>query len=229
MIRDVLGGPTRMTVFRKLIALDYQTSYSHGGRYYTLNRIAEYDEHGLWTYEQVHFSAYGSLLDTLDHLVSVSTSGYFARELQTLVKVRVHNALAKLYADGRLEREEFDGAYLYVSKQVGSQQVQQRENSILKRAPSRKPTEPRDAFEDPVIQEKFQNLLSTLNEKQKRLYLGFESMKLGRGGDERIARISGVNVKTVARGRSDLLAGNISMDRIRREGGGRPSIKKTKP
>src|SRR3990172_7547536 len=65
MILEVLGKPTRMTAFRKLVALDYRASYSHGGRYYTLNELADYGEHGLWTFDKAHFSMHGSLLDTL--------------------------------------------------------------------------------------------------------------------------------------------------------------------
>jgi len=51
-------------------------------------------------------------------------------------------------------------------------------------------------------------------------------MKLGRGGDLILSRITGMNVKTIARGRKELLAHDISPDRIRREGAGRPAIKK---
>lgn len=230
MIREALGGPTRMTAFRKLAALDYQTSYSHGGRYYTLNPIADYDEHGLWTYDGVvHFSMYGSLLDTLDHMVSVSSEGYFAREMQALVHVRVHNALAKLHADGRLGREELNGEYLYLSILMAERQLQQREQSIREQAAFQgRSGATGDAFMSPEVQERFQVLLSALNEKQRRLYLGFESIKLGRGGDACMARISGMNVKTIARGRADLAAGHSDMDMIRQAGAGRPSVKKNR-
>ena len=95
-IRDVLGWPTRMTAFRKLAALNYRGSYSHGGRYYTLNEIAEYDALGLWSFDEVHFSERGSLLDSIEHLVNSSLEGCFARELQVLLHVRVHNPLARV-------------------------------------------------------------------------------------------------------------------------------------
>ncbi|ODS33395.1 MAG: hypothetical protein SCARUB_01432 [Candidatus Scalindua rubra] len=59
-----------------------------------------------------------------------------------------------------------------------------------------------------------------------RLYLGLESMKLGRGGDHKISQLTGVNVKTIAKGRQELLIKNITPERIRKVGAGRPSIKK---
>jgi hypothetical protein len=70
--------------------------------------------------------------------------------------------------------------------------------------------------------------LSTLNEKQRRLYVGFESMKLGRGGDKVMSKITGINVKTIARGRKELLSHDITPERIRKEGAGRPSFKKNR-
>jgi len=228
MICKALGGPTRMTAFRKLAELDCRSSYSHGGRYYTLNDIADYDEHGLWTYEgTIHFSKFGSLLDTLEHMVNFSLDGYFAREMQALVQVRVHNPLAKLHACGRLSREELSGEYLYLSALTGQRQFEQREQCIREQAAFQGRSGGTDnAFMSSLVQERFRVLLSALNEKQRRLYLGFESIKLGHGGDACMAKLSGVNVKTIARGRADLAAGNADMNHIRQAGGGRPPLKK---
>jgi len=46
-LKDVLGTDVAMTLFRKLKQLSYRSSYSHGGRYYTLDKIARFDEKGL--------------------------------------------------------------------------------------------------------------------------------------------------------------------------------------
>lgn len=223
-ICDVLGGPTRMTAFRKLAALNYCASYSHGGQYYTLNEVAEYDAFGLWSFDGVHFSAHGSLLDSIEQLVNRSPEGYFARELQALLHVRVHNPLARLFRDDRVNREQLGCEFLYLSAVVGQEQLRRREEQIMQsNAESCREIE---SVLGNVTVESLHALLSALNEKQRRLYLGFESLKLGHGGDIRIARISGVNVKTVSRGRTELQAGDVSMDRIRAAGAGRPSVKK---
>ncbi len=225
LILEVLGSPTRMTAFRKLAALDYRASYSHGGRYYTLNDIAKYDAHGLWRFDDAHFSMHGCLLDTVEHLVNASAEGCFARELNALVQVGVHNALAKLYQGGRLNREQFGGEFLYISAVIGQRQLQRREQRLIQAA---EPSPQSDPAFGQVTAEHFHALLNALNEKQRRLYLGFESLKLGHGGDVRIARISGINVKTIARGRIELESGQFTMDRIRAAGAGRPSVKKNR-
>ena len=68
--------------------------------------------------------------------------------------------------------------------------------------------------------------LRMLDEKQTRLYLGLESLKLGHGGDSLIADLAGVNFKTVARGRSELQSKGITAERVRESRAGRPPIKK---
>lgn len=226
-IRDALGSPTRVTVFRKLVALGYRASYSHAGRYYTLNEIVDYDALGLWSLGAVHFSKHGSLLDTIECLIGSCQEGYFALELQDLVHVRVHNALTRLHKDGRVQREQIGSGFLYVSSlpAIGQEQIQRREQRLMQSAAEPSLGQMGAAFGQ-VTAEQLQTLLSAMNEKQRRLYLGFESMKMGHGGDMRISRIAGVNVKTVARGRMELQAGHVSMDRIRAAGAGRPAVKK---
>jgi len=70
---------------------------------------------------------------------------------------------------------------------------------------------------------------SLLDEKQRRLYAGLESLKLGHGGDRRIADLLDLDPGTVSRGRSQLLARDIEVDRTRRAGAGRPPLEKKRP
>ncbi|MEA1897906.1 MAG: hypothetical protein U9N53_09620 [Bacteroidota bacterium] len=70
--------------------------------------------------------------------------------------------------------------------------------------------------------------LNGLNEKQLRLYAGLESIQTGYGGDKAVSEKLGINEKTVARGREELLTKDVDFSRIRNTGAGRPSLKKTK-
>jgi hypothetical protein len=67
---------------------------------------------------------------------------------------------------------------------------------------------------------------STLNEKQRRLYAGLESLKVGHGGDKFIAELLDIDQKTVAKGKRELLSEEVDVDTIRKSGGGRKKIKK---
>lgn len=224
-LKTAIGTNVKMTVFRKLKELSYRASYSHAGKYYTLNETANYNEYGLWNYNQVYFSKYGSLLNTIETLVSGSESGYFARELQRVLKVRVYMPLLKLFSDGRLVRKQIVNEYLYLLPEKQKMQFDNRkqiiEASILENSQNHT-----CEFDSPQIKESLLNLLSVLNEKQKRLYLGFESMKLGYGGDTIMSKSTGMDTKTISKGRQELQLHQITPDRIREAGGGRKSIKK---
>ena len=70
---------------------------------------------------------------------------------------------------------------------------------------------------------------SLLDEQQRRLYAGLEALKFGHGGDRKMARLLGLDPDTVAKGRQQLLHGEVLSDRIRKPGAGRPSVEKKRP
>ncbi|KKK90422.1 hypothetical protein LCGC14_2723150, partial [marine sediment metagenome] len=67
---------------------------------------------------------------------------------------------------------------------------------------------------------------SLLDERQRRLYAGLESEKLGHGGDRKIAELLGMDPHTVARGRREVFSGEVDRERTRRSGGGRKPVEK---
>lgn len=68
--------------------------------------------------------------------------------------------------------------------------------------------------------------LSSLDERQRRLFAGLESLKLGYGGDSYIADLFGMGPHTVARGRLELEKGDWDTSRLRAKGGGRKLVEK---
>jgi hypothetical protein len=88
-MKAALGTTVDMTVFRELRELSYYSSYSHRGSFYTLETLAEFDERGLWTYRGVQFSRFGSLIDTVEQLVTRSDRGFFTSELQDEIQIEV--------------------------------------------------------------------------------------------------------------------------------------------
>lgn len=73
--------------------------------------------------------------------------------------------------------------------------------------------------------------LSRLDEQQRRWYAALESSRLGHGGDQQIARITGLDVQTIRRGRQELLRdlSDRPADRVRVPGAGRPQVEKKRP
>ena len=78
-MKAALGTAVDMTVFRKLRAIPYHASYSLRGKYYALDEVARFDDRGLWTYRDAHFSRFGSLVDTAAHFVARSAERDFGR------------------------------------------------------------------------------------------------------------------------------------------------------
>ncbi len=120
----VLGTDARRTVFRKLKELRYRTSYSHRGRYYTLDELAEFDGQGQWAYKNVWFSVHGTLLSTAAARVDNAECGTFVEELDNLLHVGTKDALRKLVRDSRLTREEVAGRFLYCSTDASRRRQQ---------------------------------------------------------------------------------------------------------
>jgi len=226
-LREALGNPARCTVFRKLGDLQYLSSYSHRGKYYTLKSIARFSEQGLWSFRSVWFSRFGNLLQTCQAFVHDSDAGYSAGELKDIVQVKTKHALTQLVRDGRLARETFDSVYVYLSAQqdVASRQIDARKALLQQSAASLIVANPDLATDE--AKALLVLFCSMLDEKQRRLYAGLESLKLGHGGDAHIASILGMNPHTVAKGRKELMDADLTVtDRLRAPGAGRPSQEK---
>lgn len=224
-LKRALGTSTDLTVFRKLKPLNPLTSYTHRGRFYTLAEIAQFDDRGLWSHQSVGFSRHGTLLATVETFVKRSPSGFYARELADLLRAEVQEPLRHLVQQQRLSRTEIDGQFLYVSVEAG----QRRQQTLARRSAHAVPgvVHARDLQ---VSAEELQAAIllfyATLDEQQRRLYAGLESMRAGHGGDKLIADFLHLDPHTVSRGRQQLLDRDILTGRARHTGGGRPTQEK---
>ena len=74
-------------------------------------------------------------------------------------------------------------------------------------------------------------VFARLNEQQRRLVAGLLSKSVGWGGDTRLAVVTGLDPQTIKRGRDELDNDlkDCPVDRIRREGAGRPRVEKKIP
>ena len=225
-LRTALGNPARSTVFRKLRQVEYLSSYSHRGKYYTLRSIARFGPQGLWSCRSVRFSRFGNLLDTAEAWVCSSRTGFTAAELRAVLHVKTKHALAQLVRSDRLGRESIDSVYVYLSPDRKIARLQREK----RRAETSRSTAALIVANPDLATEEAKAMIllfySLLDEKQRRLYAGLESLKLGHGGDAHLASLLQVDPHTVARGRQELLAGEIDPRRVRAKGGGRPAQEK---
>ena len=219
-MKAALGTHVDMTVFRKLAPLHHLTSYSHRGGFYTLPAIAQFDDHGLWMARSAWFSQHGTLLDTAAALVREGHAGYHAAELEAALHVPVKDPLRQLTQAGRIHRSEHAGLYLYTAPARERRQEQLAARQALTEVVDQEQQQIRAAI---VL------FYGLLDEQQRRLFAGLESLKCGHGGDRRLAELLGLNEATVARGRRELVEHRVLAQRVRRAGAGRPTVEKKRP
>lgn len=222
-LKNALGTTIDMTVYRKLQLLSYHTSYSHKGSFYTLEELADFNTIGLWHYHEARFSKYGTLVQTAQSLIERSEKGYSLSELRSCLGVEVKETLLQLHVQQRVIREQIAGRYVYFS--TDSQRQRQQHLLRLEEKPPLGGAESGDVLAH-EIRAAIILFFSILDERQRRLYAGLESLRLGHGGDSIISQLLSIDNHTVARGRSELLQRDIEIDRIRKKGAGRIAIKK---
>jgi hypothetical protein len=224
-LKQSIGTTSTMTVFRRLRQSGYRTSYSHRGKYYTLTELPQFDNEGLWSCRSAWFSRYGNLLQTAQAFVEQSVAGLTAGELHALLHVEVKQALLELVRRKQIHREKMGSRYVYLA---GERSL--RKNQTLRRQEQQAAWEMGvSGLHGEVSQELNAAIIlfySLLDEKQRRLYAGLESFKLGHGGDQKIAQFLGLDVHTVARGRRQLLGGEVQREGVRKKGAGRRAVEK---
>lgn len=224
-LKQTLGSTATMTVFRKLCALGYRSSFSHRGQYYTLTDIPQFDELGLWSYRSVWFSRDGNLLMTTQRFVEEAKAGLTVSELRTLLQVEVKEPLLHLYREKRIDREKIGDVYVYLSHDAGVRRVQtahrQEPQVVWELGQS-----PVSAVVSRELKAAMILFFSLLDEQQRRLYAGLEAQKVGYGGDSKIAEFLGLDVHTVARGRKELFSEQVLRHGVREKGGGRKRVEK---
>jgi hypothetical protein len=81
---------------------------------------------------------------------------------------------------------------------------------------------------DRALHRQMNVLLSRLEEPQRRWYAALEASRIGVGGDRLVSQITGLDEKTIRRGRAEMTGEltEVPVKRQRRPGGGRPKAEK---
>lgn len=136
-IREILGGVSTATAFRRLRTIPYRTSYNHNGRFYALYEEEKFDRWGLWSHRGVRVSRDGSLTATVARLVREAEAGWTQRELQELLGVRVRTVLASLLERGQITRERLGRVFVYLHPEAQEAQARQRRERLEAAPPAR--------------------------------------------------------------------------------------------
>jgi len=94
-------------------------SYDHNGRYFSLERLAEFNSYGIWEYSNIHFSKFGNLKNTLIAIINNSTQGMDASQIRDVLGVDTRSFLYQYKDISALKREKLGGIYVYFSSDQG--------------------------------------------------------------------------------------------------------------
>jgi hypothetical protein len=101
---------------RYLTIHGYHRSFSHNGKWYTLQSIPKFGHDGLWFSDDIGFSRVGNLNNTLVRLVNRSPEGITAESLGEKLRCRCHSVLVQLCRQGRLQRDKIGRSFVYFSQ-----------------------------------------------------------------------------------------------------------------
>lgn len=86
-----------------------------------------------------------------------------------------------------------------------------------------------DTTLEAIIVEKYATIGTELTERGRRLWAATESRAIGYGGDALVSRATGIDRKTIRKGRHEIENGIEINTRLRKAGGGRRSLEKSQP
>lgn len=137
-IMRLLATTSRSTAYRYLKQLNYLSSYSHNGKFYTLRELVKFDKEGLYRLGDIGFSEHGTLADTITYIVENSKTGKTSSELEHQFHIRVKNALLNLVETKQISREKWEGklfVYLSAERAKGQQQLKKRRGESRRALP----------------------------------------------------------------------------------------------
>ena len=123
---------SKITIQRRLKEIEYITSYNHNGMYYTLIKLAEFDESGLWDYKGIRFFKDGGLQKLIISQINSSGKGYTSEELSTKLGTRVTNQLRLSTKIKLISRKKYSDLYVYfsINENIQNKQIPLREKDI---------------------------------------------------------------------------------------------------
>ena len=101
------------SVRRFLSKTGYYSSFTHNGKWYTLNLIPRFNRDGLWFHNKIGFSRVGSLTKTLIALTQKSPGGKTAEQLGEKLRCRCHTILIQLCRKKKLQRIKTGRSFIY--------------------------------------------------------------------------------------------------------------------
>ncbi len=112
------------SVQRLLKKIGYYSSFTHNGKWYTLDYIPKFDDNGLWFYQGIGFSKWRNLTATILYLVENSAKGLTASDLSSILSSSCPAILNKTHKTGKINRVKTQRGFVYISMNSATKERQ---------------------------------------------------------------------------------------------------------
>ena len=144
---------SRATLYTKLKDIPYITSGNKNGTYHALKNKAKYDKNGLWMHEYIVFSKWGTLENTIQHLIDTSDAGLHSSDLEEILKTKITPQLSALKKNEKIVQVRYGRHHVYYSADPNIKEWQTGKRNIRIEYPEAKIT---------MSKEKIIQILSTI-------------------------------------------------------------------
>jgi hypothetical protein len=113
------------TLRRDISELNAITSYTHRGKFITLQTIPEFDINGIWFFNDIGFTKYRNSLDLIVHIIAKSKKGITKEELEKILKINISKQIQILLTQKRLHRVKLGARYCYLPEGLAKDKKRQ--------------------------------------------------------------------------------------------------------
>ena len=115
---------SEITARRVLKKVGYCSSYTHNSQYYTIKSVARFNSYGIWCYDHICFSRFGTLKETMIRLVDESKAGLTVSQLAEILGMKCYAAVHLFHKQGAFNHIKQGRGFIYLSKQESIYQNQ---------------------------------------------------------------------------------------------------------
>jgi hypothetical protein len=113
-----------ITLRRDISCIKGITSYTHQGRFITLEDIPKFDHNGIWFFRNVGFSKYKNSLELIVHLINHSKKGLTREQIQKILKIQIFQQIQTLLKRDKLYRSKIGNKYIYLPEELSRNKKQ---------------------------------------------------------------------------------------------------------
>lgn len=113
-----------ITLRRDIVQLKGITSYTHQGQFITIPGIPVFDEIGIWFYNDIGFTKYGSSLELIINIINKREKGITKELLEEIIGIKISQQIQVLLRRNKLNRVKVGNKYCYISEKLAKNKIQ---------------------------------------------------------------------------------------------------------